>query len=352
MRVQAAAKLLDKFRALPGRVEHPRTFMEIAGYPHYENTCSNILAFFIDPAESHGLGTLVLDTLASAVGIDVAERSMSSNVSVGREIGTDAGNRIDILITSDEHVILIENKIHATANNPFGDYAAYLDRVADGRNKRKILLTLYPTSSGSNWDFTNLTHGEFVGQIRSLLGHYVSNANARYLTMFLDFLNTLENFQRGSRMNQEFVTFLAERNADVRNLFYDLRSFRAEIRKKVEELRNLIDTNQYPSVEEVGFWRGDTVEMSDNLYFKVRVAEDLLVGIDAHLSPRGWEIQIFPRDKGDPLKLKNLLQILKVPFEERERFIYRGHFAYNENLEQISSHLREIVDKLAEYRES
>ena len=30
------------------------TFMQIAGYPHYENVCSNILAFYLDPAEEHG----------------------------------------------------------------------------------------------------------------------------------------------------------------------------------------------------------------------------------------------------------------------------------------------------------
>lgn len=133
IRLENFKELLDDFRALPGRVERPRTFMEIAGYPHYENVCSNILKFFMDPEESHGLGTLVLDALARAAKIDVTEGSMSSNVSVDREISTDAGNRIDILITSDTHSILIENKIHAVANNPFKDYAAYLDRIADGR---------------------------------------------------------------------------------------------------------------------------------------------------------------------------------------------------------------------------
>ena len=60
----------------------------------------------------------------------------------------------------------------------------------------EFLLTLYPTDEGSEWDFKNLTHEEFVGQIRSLLGRYVSDANTRYLTMFLDFLNTLENLRR------------------------------------------------------------------------------------------------------------------------------------------------------------
>jgi hypothetical protein len=352
-RLENFKELLDDFRTLPGRVERPRTFMEIAGYPHYENVCSNILKFFMDPEESHGLGTLVLDALASTAGIDVAEGSMSSNVSVDREISTDAGNRIDILITSDTHAILIENKIHAAANNPFNDYAAYLDRISDGRKSHKILLTLCPTDSGSEWDFANLTHEEFVGQVRSLLGYYVSNADARHLTMFLDFLNTLENLQRGSRMNQEFVKLLADRDDDIRSLFDGMKSFRADMRSKGEELNALINIKEYPNIEQL-FWN-NIVDMFDNLQYRINVAEDLLVGIDVNVNPSGWEIRIYPRDKGDPLKLRDILQSLEIEFEKREGWrrdmVYPAHFAYDENLEQISPILQEIIDKLATYQE-
>ena len=353
-RLESFRELLDDFRALPGRVERPRTFMEIAGYPHYENVCSNILKFFMDPEESHGLGTLVLDALTSTTEIDVAEGSMSSNVSVDREVSTDAGNRIDILITSDTHAILIENKIHAAASNPFNDYAAYLDQISDGRRSHKILLTLYPTNSGSKWDFANLTHEEFVGQIRSLLGRYVSNADARHLTMFLDFLNTLENLQRGSRMNQEFVKLLADRGDDIRSLFDGMKSFRADMRSKGEELQSLINIENYPHIEQ-RFWNNNIIDMFDNLQYRVNVAEDLLVGIDVRVNPNGWEIRIYPRDKGDPLKLRDILQRLEIEFEKREGWrrdiVHPAHFAYDENLEQISPILQEIIDKLATYQD-
>lgn len=344
----AAEKLLDDFRGLPGRVERPQTFMEIAGYSHYENVCSNILAFFMDPEESHGLRTLVLDALASASNITVADEGLGGSVSVEREVITNRGNRIDILIESDDRAVLIENKIYAIVSNPFADYTDYLDRrILDGRAKHKLLLTVFPTNEGRNWGFANLTYTKFVEEMRSLLGSYVSRADTRYLTIFLDFLNTLENLQKETRMDQEFIKFLVERDDEVRSLFNDLKSFRAELRKKVEELRDLIDTSQHRSVEAKDLWRGDIVSMSDNLYFIIRAAEDLLVGIDTHLSPRGWEIQIFPRDKGDPSKLRNLLERLKIPFEEKERFIYPAHFAYDEKLDQIRLVLQDVVDKLA-----
>ncbi len=348
--IREAEKLLDDFRKLPGRVERPRTFMEIAGYPHYENVCSNILAFFMDPEESHGFGTLVLDALMSVENCAETDKMINGSISVDREVFANKGNKIDLLITSDNRAILIENKIHAVANNPFDDYSAYLDQISDGRKSHKILFTLYPTNAGSKWGFTNLMHEEFVGQIRSLLGYYVSGADTRHLTMFLDFLNTLENLQRGSRMNQEFVKLLADRGDDIRSLFSDMRSFRADMRSKVEELSSLINIEDYTNIEQ-GFWRNNIVDMFDNLQYNIRAAEDLLVGIDTHVNPNGWEIRIFPRDKGDLLKLRDFLRRLEITFEKREGWrrdiVYPADFAYDENLDQISPVLQNLIDKLA-----
>jgi hypothetical protein len=122
-----AAILLDEFGKLPDRIERPQTFMEIAGYPHYENVCSNFLAFFFDPAGPHGLGSLFLNALMNSVGITGGEEGLGGNISVDREVSTAAGNRISILIQSDSHAVLIENKIFAAVANPFDDYAVYLD---------------------------------------------------------------------------------------------------------------------------------------------------------------------------------------------------------------------------------
>ena len=124
MDTRAATSLLDEFEGLSGRLSRPQTFMEIGGYPHYENVCSNFLAYFFDPEGPHGLGSLFLDALVGAVGIEGVEGGLGGNVSVEREVFTDAGNRIDLLIKSDSHAVLIENKIFAAVANPFEDYAA------------------------------------------------------------------------------------------------------------------------------------------------------------------------------------------------------------------------------------
>ena len=341
--------LIKDFRALPGRVERPRTFMEIAGYPHYENVCSNILAFFMDPEEPHGLGTLVLDALAGASNI-AADGGLWGNVSVEREVVTRVGNRVDILVTTDDHAVLIENKILAAVHNPFPDYSRFLDGLARGRRKHKLLLTLSSSGEGSRWGFVNLTHAEFVTQVRSKLGHYVSGADARHLTMFLDFLNTLENLQKGTRMNKEFVTFLAERGDEIEDFDAVLKQFRIELEEKAKSLRSLVDAS-HSSVggrEGVGPWS----TLSCSLHHLIDIPDDppFRASIRTIIGPRGWDIEFHTGLKRDHPGLRDLLQRLEIPYGEKQGgqgFRHPARFAYDANPADIGPVLQGLIDKLA-----
>jgi len=251
---------------------------------------------------------------------------------VDREVTTDAGNRVDILIQSDSHAILIENKIFAGVANPFDDYAAYLDSLQPiERHRYKVLLTLAPSNEGAEHSFQNITHGQLVSEIRGLLGHYVARADTRYLTFMLDFLNTLDNLQVGTIMDKAFLDFLASRHGDVEAFLNEIKKFRDELRTKVTELAALIDVKAYSNVRQ-WLWR-EGWSLCDILVHDIKLAPDLPVAIDTTVSPGGWEGQIFVRRGGDRTKLRNLLQRLGIPFEEGERFIFSTHFRYAEKSE-------------------
>ncbi len=258
------------------------------------------------------------------------------------------GNRIDILIISDEHAILIENKIYAAANNPFEDYADHLDKIAGDCNPQKLLLTPDPTSAGSDWGFRNFTYKEFIEQIRSLLGHYVSNADARYLTMFLDFLNTLENLRKGTRLDKEFVDFLAERSDDIQTFSTHLQHFGTELAEKATSLRSLLDES-HPNV--IGAGVGGWSILSWGIHHPIKIADDWSVSIRTSISPHGWRIEFSVQRKRDISKLRTLLRQLDIPFEEKEQFVHPARFAYDENLDQIAPVLQELIDKIATSQE-
>jgi len=46
-KVDALSKFIEEFSSLPRKSGRSSTVLEIAGYPHFENVCSNILAFFM-----------------------------------------------------------------------------------------------------------------------------------------------------------------------------------------------------------------------------------------------------------------------------------------------------------------
>lgn len=351
--MESFESLLDEFGRLPGRVTRPPTFMEIAGYPHYENACSNILAFFMDPEEPHGLGRLVLDAFVYAGGIVGVDENIGRILSVKREVTTDGGKRIDLLVETDSHVILVENKLEARSDNPFSEYAEYLEQIAEGLTKHKILLSLSPNNAGREWEFKNLTHQKFVEQIRSLLGNHVSDADTRYLTLLLDFLNTLENLKKGTRMNREFIELLENREEGVGSFLSEVEELKGEMREKTRELRSLINVDKHSNVTPLRLWM-DPACPYDDLPYDIEATKNLTVQIETSIFAKGWEIWIWP-SKGEHSDLKHLLQRLEIPFEEYKAdggFSHRDNYVhkYDETLEDISSLLQDLIDKIATSR--
>jgi hypothetical protein len=130
--------------------------MEMSGYPHYEKVSSNILAFFLDPSSPHGLGSLCLDAL-----LEVAEtRGPLSNVTVEREVRTESGKWIDIVICSDSHLVAIYREVkdrgpgtHILTGPVFVNGAMPGDVHAHASVQRNSRLVM-PTNSRLVWVLT------------------------------------------------------------------------------------------------------------------------------------------------------------------------------------------------------
>jgi hypothetical protein len=363
--LRTATSLLDEFKKVPGRIARPQTFMEIAGYPHYENVCSNFLAFFFDPKGPHGLGNLWLEALMSSVDSTGAEGILGGNVSVEREVATDMGNRIDLLITSETHALLIENKIFAAAVNPFEDYAAYLaklknesgDAYQDG-NKTKVLLTLYPSGEGAKWGFVNVTHVDFANAVRSRLGLHVSEADTRYLTLMLDFLNTIENLGKGTRMNQEFINLLAERGDEVATFLKSTAEVRAEAKAKARALEERIDLQNHPGVRVIPWQPNPNHDLVYLLQYRVSIDEDSYAVVQPSVSPSGWQIQTFHRvspKSQHRLELQDSLGKNGIP-PEAETVVHPKRFGYDQEdlgsiAKVVEAELRRVITIVQEISE-
>jgi len=345
MEIAKAESLIAEFQSIPPIKQTNPTIMEVSGYPHYENVCSNILAFFLNPSMPHGLGDLVLTGLLKVAGTD----SKLGNVIVEREASTDIGSRIDILIDSDSCLIGIENKIFAGIANPLEDYSTHLNklRANTGKTILKIVLTLSPyPATEMNYGFNNITYGQLINEVRSLLGFYARDADSRYLMLLIDFMNTIDNLQKGQSMNQEWLKFILKRQEDIQGLIQQINTYRTELRNKVRDLGLQVNVSDKPYVRQ---WLFRNVnELYDVLVHDIKLAGDLPIAIDTVVSATGWEIQIFLRTGGNRDKLRSLLESKHIECEEGERFIYRNKFPFDAPLESIQPHIQKIVDSLSE----
>lgn len=120
--------------------EREPTVFEVGGASYYENPASDMLAFFMNPARPHGLGTLFLLGLCQCFdpAPDIQPRSV---LRVLREQTTESGKRPDIIIEGTTWVIFIENKIRHVQNNPFEDYEVYAATQFAGKKAYFIILS-------------------------------------------------------------------------------------------------------------------------------------------------------------------------------------------------------------------
>ena len=328
--------LLDDFRdCVPLRPERAPTIMEIAGYPHYENVCSNILAFFLDPDKPHGLGTLFLDALAEVGGIKDPEGLMGGEVE--REVVTEAKKRIDILILSDSHAVLIENKIFASTTNPLDEYATFLEKKKE-TNKYKFLLTLTRTAVGEKQKFRNITYQELVDRIRGLIGKYVADADTRYLTFMLDFLNTLDYLQGDKAVNEKFLKFLRDNREDAEAFLGEYKAVKSDLEANVKNLHGKLSDagisqtglGKHVSRRKYGNGQYGSGQLEHVLSYTIEsgAIKDTKIKVRATIDPSGWRIEVS-LEGNDPTKQIELGEVLEglnlEPFERNsERFVSGG----------------------------
>lgn len=356
--VETAGALLEAFhQQVPSRPERPPTFMEISRYPHYENVCSNILAFFFDPSKPHGLGTLFLDALAEVGCVKDLDLTRGANVTVETEVHTESHNRIDILIESNTHVMLIENKIFHHIANPFEDYVKHVESHYKQLEQHLFLLTL--KTHGDVGRFKNITYQQLINEIRGSLGDHVATADTRYLTFMLDFLNTLDHLREDREMNEKAVEFLAKDDnlKKARHFFSEIDTFKGELRKTVSELGNSLDDIANDGRVSQGRWR-EKHGLYDILYHDVdhSTFPDNTIVLNAKIDPRGWSFEIFLRGSNpDSVTLDNFdnfLDKLEIESQDENRFTLQKRFGYTCELQEVAAFVRDTVKSIKESGDS
>lgn len=220
-------RLLGRFDLNPAQLTraNPNIF-KISGFPRRETVASNIWAYFLDPSESHNMGTLFLDSLHTclqekfrASGKDgrLFEDAEAAESSVIQEYssGTPTRNRLDIVVRSENAVIGIENKVDAALYNPLDDYWDKIRNTPSSRDqlrmvdecgaRTELIVVLHqrglaPESTElirSRSDFLEVSYDELFSEVLRNIGSYLMDANPRAVDLFQQFV---ENFSEERSM--------------------------------------------------------------------------------------------------------------------------------------------------------
>lgn len=208
MTLQELESLLDRLKTLPVPQKQEANMFSVGARGHYENPVSEVLAFFLDPSGGHGLDTLALEALLACLpqGGNLIPTLITPPE---REVSTDEGNRIDLLLQSAEWVMIVENKIWHLQNNPFDDYIDYL-RDEDFEGKAPYYVILSPGGRApSGWQA--VSYRALIRQLSSRLGEaFVAAPLNKWLILLREYVLHLESLMENPALPAETEAFVRE----------------------------------------------------------------------------------------------------------------------------------------------
>ena len=210
---------IDKFRALDFTDEELNLF-DVGTRGHFENPTTELLSFFLNSANHHGLGNSFFRGLESAI----AKKNILSNLgtfeSVETEVSTQNGKRIDLLVETDTSLIIMECKIYHHQNNPFDEYTAFGNErlnkgTQDSASKTLIKLVLCLNGKVSaelaaeGWH--GISYNELVQHIeKSLSKTMFDNPYNKWVLFAREFLLHLKGLNTMTEINKDELSFLTE----------------------------------------------------------------------------------------------------------------------------------------------
>lgn len=218
MEIKTYKDLLCQFEQLPKQDIRP-TFMDICKYPgsRFEEVCSRILQFYLNPFAGHGLHDLWLLALWRASGQGETLPFYNKVECVTEEYAGD--KRIDIIVKSEEFIIAIENKTTADLYNPLDIYANHIRKnYSEKKQKILVVLSVFPLldSKSKSWmtqnGFRPILYKDLFAEVNKELGNYMMSCDQKYFTYMLDFMKTIDNMNNANN-KREFEFFMQNKES-------------------------------------------------------------------------------------------------------------------------------------------
>lgn len=365
-----AKQLIQDFKKLEKPPQRKKAFLEIIGLSHLETVSSKVLAFFLNTYEVHDLKDLCIQALYDCIlGRNKSDNEPAiSTLSVEREVSTEENSRIDIIIDTYDDLIIIENKLFHSVNNPFESYVHYGKLRRGEKNGHYIILGIHKPEILPEY-FKFINHFDLGNAIRNRLSDYLIDADQHYLTLLIDYLHALDNFNPNSRigkMEQAIVNFFGNSHSQLEEIMNASWHFIYYAELKVQAMKSLLEENNLDifinehrneaCFEWLGYTAYTEIISKAELALKNGISFDFCLGcyskgINLHIEFNKNLIgRGAPKDCNQ--RLKNILNDLEIQYDTTDdwdddaEFVYIKKFNWNENPEIVVSQLIPVIEKL------
>lgn len=246
--LEEAKDLLNIFNGLPRELPQS-TLLDICRYPNnrFEEICTRILAFYLNPLGEHRLGDLLLSSLLELI-TEEDILYQEEDIKVYSEVYA-KGKRLDLMIEAPNFIIGIENKIDAPLYN---NLTVYWDTIKNYTVDYHfgLVLSLREIHKKDEVDkmkknnFINKTYNQLFNAIKNNVGNYINGCNQKYLSYLFDFIETIENMDYNNLFNDPLSEFFVENSMKLNNLTTLYNNFNNKVRNlqkpKIKKLRDAI----------------------------------------------------------------------------------------------------------------
>lgn len=346
--IDTIKQLLEEFQKLPKKEKVLPTYLEIAGKPHFENVCSNILRFFFDTRESHKFNDLLLKSFLNCVDDTYATEHNLETINIYREYSAIDNKRIDLVIECENLVIVIENKIFHCLDNKLDLYKKTIIDNYKKTDKKSVFIVLsLRKETNITKPFFNVTYCSFFENLKSNLGYYFVNTNNQYTTFLLDFIKTIENLMSNKNINidKDYFEFYVQNKTQINELVNKTNELENNRVKIVNEIATILISNN----ENISLRMAD----KNNIYIKITLDKKITlekVDLEFQCYFGLTDVISFLRlynYKGNGYDILDELQLIKDnpnfrPMDKK----YVGYVIYEEPQKLIDINPVEFADKI------
>ena len=270
-KIDSYKELINKFKKLDV-ITKELTLFDVGTRGHFENPTTELLSFFLDSKKGHGLGDSFLDGLQEVLTEKEILTDLGCLQSVETEVATAKGNRIDLVLETDQVVIVFECKIYHEQNNPFDDYSNYgeqriNDRRKDSEQEQKLIkLVLCLNGEISNVLKANdlepngwygLSYQDLAQTIEIRLSKaLLENPYNKWGLFAKEFLLHLKELNKMGSINNSEIEFLTENFKAFTELSaYIYEDLMPKIGEKIETDLNNSGLADFECKQKSGKWR-------------------------------------------------------------------------------------------------